>query len=335
MRLFRSSLPALLAAAVFLPSLPSPAQDPASAASATDLPPLTLPPGVVATVNGDSISLEEYKEFLYTLQCKQHLKDLVAFRLLEAEAKKYDIAVTEQDLQEKIDGFWNQFVNQRHGGDRGKAERELREMGFTGEQYSRYQAFMAKKDLLLDRLAFRTRVVTDDVLKKRFDQKYGVDGVRVELRHIFLTRAVLVREAVQGGKKPNEINQTEIDGRLRQMAYDVHGRLDKGEDFAAVAKDASHDPSAKVNGGLLPNYNYDRYGDEFAAVVRALQVNEVSQPFPSTAGWHIVQVIGRTTTPLDSVRDALVREITDEPSGWPEKNEVYKRVYEAAEVVLW
>jgi parvulin-like peptidyl-prolyl isomerase len=326
----------LLAAALAAPASAQETPTPAAASSSTELPPLTLPPGVAATVNGEPIPLDEYKDFLFTIQCKQHLKDLIAFRLLEAEAKKYDIAVTEAEIQEKLDAFWNQFVNQRHGGDRAKAERELREMGFTGEQYNRYQEFMAKKDLLLERLAFRTRVVTDELLQKRFDQKYGVGGVKVELRHIFLTRAVLVRQEVQDGKKkPNEIDQGAIDARLRQMAFDVHARLQKGEDFGTVAKEASHDPSAKVNGGLLANYNYDRYGDEFAAVVRSLKVNEVSDPFPTQSGWHIVQVIGRTETPLESAREALVRELTEEPASWPEKNEVYKRVYEAANVVLW
>ncbi len=305
------------------------------AASTTAVPPITLPPGVAAMINGKSLGMEEYRDFLWMMHCKQNIRDLIAYKLLEEEAAKNGISVSEEEVRGKIAKFWDDLVNKRHGGDRGKAEKELREMGFAGELYDRYQAFQAKKDLLQDKLVMRTRVVTEEAVKKRFDQKYGVDGIKVEVRQIFFTKGTFMREEVQKGKKPNEVDQNLLDAKAREAAFKAEERLKKGEDFAEVARSASHDPAAKQTGGVLPNYNYDRYGEEFAKVVRALKEGEVSDPFPSGAGWHVVQVLKRTTTPLEKVRESLFAELTAEAPGFGEKNELYKRVYESANVVLW
>src|SRR5262249_58019718 len=128
-------------------------------------------------------------------------------RLLEEEAAKYGITVTDEEVRAKASKYWDDTVNRRHGGDRSKAEKEMREMGFTSEAYDRYLAFQNRKELLQDRLVLRTRVVTDDSVKRRFDQKYGADGVKVEIRQIFFTKAMFMREEVGKGKKPAEIDQ--------------------------------------------------------------------------------------------------------------------------------
>ncbi|MGH7152093.1 MAG: hypothetical protein ACREIU_15415, partial [Planctomycetota bacterium] len=229
------------------PQPPAPA--PPAAATTTAVPPTTLAPGLAATINGKPLGMEEYRDFLWMMHCKQNIRDLIAFKLLEEEAAKYGISIPEEEVRAKIAKFWDDLVNKRHGGDRGKAEKELREMGFSGELYDRYQAFQAKKDLLQDKLVMRTRVVTDDAVKKRFDQKYGIDGIKVEVRQVFLTKAMFMREEVQRGKKPNEVDQNLLDAKAREAAYKTHERLKKGEEFGEVARSASHDPAAKQTGG--------------------------------------------------------------------------------------
>ncbi|HET6201815.1 MAG TPA: peptidylprolyl isomerase [Planctomycetota bacterium] len=328
------ALPGLLPTQGEKPPQP-PAPAPPAAAPTQEPPPLTLPPGVAATINGTPLSMDEYRDFLWMIHCKQNIRDLVAFKLLEEEAAKYGITVTEEEVRGKIAKFWDDFLNRRHGGDRAKAEKELREMGFTSEIYDRYQAFQARKDLLQDRIVQRTRVVTDDAVKRRFDQKYGVDGVKVEVRQIFLGRAAFMKEEVAKGKKPSEVDQKLLDDKARDAAFKAHERLKKGEDFGEVAREISQDPAAKQSGGVLPNYNYDRYGEEFSKVVRALKEGEFSDPFPVGNNWHLVQVLRRTTTPLEKVRETIFKELTEEAPGFAEKNELYKRVYESATVVLW
>jgi peptidyl-prolyl cis-trans isomerase SurA len=89
----------------------------------------------------------------------------------------------------------------------------------------------------------------------------------------------------------------------------LRARLAGGADFATVASDSSEDVSSAAKGGDLGWFTPDTFGPEFGAQVTALQDGQVSQPFKSEAGWHIVQRIGtREADAGDENRRAQVRE---------------------------
>lgn len=85
-------------------------------------------------------------------------------------------------------------------------------------------------------------------------------------------------------------------------------RLDRGADFADLAKRESVDLS-KENGGDLDWFTPDRMVAPFAQAVTALQPGEYTRtPVQTQYGWHIIKLEGtRPTTPppMDSVRDRL------------------------------
>src|SRR5579863_899412 len=69
--------------------------------------------------------------------------------------------------------------------------------------------------------------------------------------------------------------------------------VDNHEDFAKLAKEFSQDPSTGNLGGEMGWFPIDQYGTKVAEVIAALKENEVSQPFQSDVGWHIVQLLGK------------------------------------------
>jgi peptidyl-prolyl cis-trans isomerase SurA len=86
-------------------------------------------------------------------------------------------------------------------------------------------------------------------------------------------------------------------------------RLAGGADFAALAKETSDDANTAPKGGELGWFAQDAYGPEFGAQVAALQDNQISAPFKSQAGWHVVQREGtRQANVTDETRRATVRE---------------------------
>ena len=89
----------------------------------------------------------------------------------------------------------------------------------------------------------------------------------------------------------------------------LRARLAGGADFASVAQQGSDDPNSAGKGGDLGWFTQDSYGPEFGAQVAGLQDGQVSAPFKSQAGWHIVQRIGtRQADVSDENRRAQVRE---------------------------
>lgn len=89
----------------------------------------------------------------------------------------------------------------------------------------------------------------------------------------------------------------------------LRARIAGGADFAALAREHSEDTATADKGGELGWFAQDAYGPDFGAQVAALQDGQVSAPFKTQAGWHIVQREGaRQVAAADDNRRQLVRE---------------------------
>ena len=88
-------------------------------------------------------------------------------------------------------------------------------------------------------------------------------------------------------------NALQDDATVRQRLEEIRERVLAGEDFAAFASSVSEDPSSAVEGGDLDWLGPGATVPEFEAVMNELDEGEISEPFQSQFGWHIVQVLGR------------------------------------------
>jgi peptidyl-prolyl cis-trans isomerase SurA len=90
--------------------------------------------------------------------------------------------------------------------------------------------------------------------------------------------------------KPNELQD---DATVRQKLEALRDRIQKGEDFAGLAQISSEDPGSASEGGDLGWSNPGTFVPEFEQELQKLKDGEISEPFHTQYGWHIVQVLGR------------------------------------------
>jgi peptidyl-prolyl cis-trans isomerase SurA len=83
------------------------------------------------------------------------------------------------------------------------------------------------------------------------------------------------------------------DDAARQKLKAIRERIVRGDDFAAVAKAVSEDPGSAKEGGDLSWLSAGGFVPEFQAVCDKLETNEISEPFKTRFGWHVVQLLGR------------------------------------------
>ena len=128
---------------------------------------------------------------------------------------------------------------------------------------------------------------------------------QVHLRHILI--------------KPTEV---EDDATVEQKLARWREQIVSGkEQFAVLAKTYSKDAGSAINGGDLGWSESSVFVPEFAGVVASLKEGEISQPFRTQFGWHIVQLLGHRDfdntneaareRAFQAMRDSRVEEATE------------------------
>jgi parvulin-like peptidyl-prolyl isomerase len=96
---------------------------------------------------------------------------------------------------------------------------------------------------------------------------------------------------------------------------DIKARLNKGEAFDELAQTLSDDPGSKMNGGDLGFFGRGSMVPEFETAAFATKKGEVSEPFQTQFGWHVIKVTdnkGPGYTPLAEIRDDIKNKVQAE-----------------------
>jgi peptidyl-prolyl cis-trans isomerase SurA len=120
------------------------------------------------------------------------------------------------------------------------------------------------------------------MILKLLEKRGGEQGAvheEVHVRHILI--------------KPSEIRSEDATKRLIDRLYE---RIVAGEDFGDLAKSFSEDPGSALHGGDLNWIDPQSLVPEFREVMAKTPSGELSKPFKSPYGWHVLQVLGRRAT---------------------------------------
>ena len=107
-------------------------------------------------------------------------------------------------------------------------------------------------------------------------------GDTVKIEKQVLARHILI----QTSEVRNE-NQAE------KLINEIKDKLDEGEAFEILARLYSDDPGSKLNGGELGWSSTEKYDPEFKKVLDKLDLKKISNPFKSSFGWHVAEVLAK------------------------------------------
>ena len=105
------------------------------------------------------------------------------------------------------------------------------------------------------------------------------------------------------------VNDTTSEAAAKSKIDTIAARLKGGADFAQVAREESQDLNSQAKGGDLGWFVPEQFGTDFGAQVAALSDGQVSAPFHTDAGWHIVQRVA--TRQQDASEDNRRARISD------------------------
>ena len=78
----------------------------------------------------------------------------------------------------------------------------------------------------------------------------------------------------------------------RQKAQALRDRIAAGDDFAKIAREHSEDTMSRNDGGDMGWFPVNAWGTSVGSQLSQLQDGELSQPFQSEVGWHVIKRLG-------------------------------------------
>lgn len=136
--------------------------------------------------------------------------------------------------------------------------------------------------------------------------------------------------------------------QLAKKADSIYKRLVAGDNFSHMANQFSNDFMTASNGGTLPDIGVGQYDPLFEKMVFSLKKDgEISKPFLTAHGWHIVKRISAKAVVKDSADKAYKTELEQrivQDNRWRfSKDFIYKKVkdkpgfrkYPVEEEAIW
>ena len=250
---------------------------------------------VVAVVAGEPISQSELNERIKInaevakragqkateAQLAEYSRDeLINERLLLNKAKSSRVTVS----QAKVDEALNAMA-QGNGMSMDQFQQHVKKVGGSGAW-----------DTL-------TRDVRNELSITEMIDKQVLSKVKQPTAKEIDDEVARVSAIADGPMSPQEVAVTQhiyiqgTNAAALKKAKGIKARLDKGEDFAAVAREVSDNKQTAQNGGAVPYiFLKDQSADPAVLkVVNSIEANKISEPVKTANGYHIFKVAQRTT----------------------------------------
>lgn len=224
---------------------------------------------IVAIVNGQKVPRQELYELLVDTYGDDALDVLIRRTLIYQAAAKEGISATNSELNQKlkilINGEIDGLMRTYRIKDRADLEKELTKIDSSiaqlEEKLSKKMRKQAEVEVLAEKVMTKTVTVTEEELKKVYDQEYG-----------------------------EKIEASQIVYNTRSDAEDTLKKLKSGADFATMAKNDSIDRVSAAKGGKMQPFSPK---DGIGTQVANLKVGEISDIIKTDYGYHIIQITGK------------------------------------------
>lgn len=244
-----------------------------------------LDKSTIALVNGDKISKDDYKAEMgfygAMLASRQNLKNsivqmMVQDKLISDDMKANKIEVSDKEVNEAFLNSVKQFGGQE------QFDKMLDDYNMDVEKFKE----TVKKDLMYKKHREwfeKEHPITDEEIKQYYEDNKDQFAKR-DASHI------LVED--------------------EKTAKEVKEKLDKGEDFAKLAKEYSKDTANAENGGNLGEFSKGQMVKEFEDAVFALKEGEISEPIKTQFGYHIIK-LNKVADSVEDNKDAITKALND------------------------
>jgi peptidyl-prolyl cis-trans isomerase SurA len=210
----------------------------------------------------------------------QFLALLIRNKLMMAKAEIDSVVVSDEEVDANTQSRINMILAQS-----GNSAQQLEAIyGKSMEQIR-----LELRDQIKEQMVVREmeRTISQDITVTPAEVKRFFDRIPQDSLPYF-SAEVEVAQIVRKAK----VNDAQKEATKRELIA-IRDRILRGEDFSELAKRHSDDPSVTYNGGDMGWVGRGQMVPEYEATAFRLEKNEISQPFETEYGFHIMQLLDR------------------------------------------
>lgn len=268
----------------------------------------------VAIINGKAITRQEmdqeiarFREHLASMGRplsdeqlpglqKDVVEELITTELLYQQSEKAGIKVDEAAFNAQMESWNKRFPTEE------ARQAYLKKMNFSEE------------DL---KVRFRRGMAISQFIEKQLGPKAAVDDKETKAYYDAHPAEFKMPEQVHASHILIKVDPTADEAtkaEARKKIESIQASLNKGEDFAALAKEKSACPSAH-KGGDLGYFSRGQMVKPFEEAAFALKPGEVSGPVETNFGYHLIKVLDKkpeTTVAYEEAKARLAQKLREE-----------------------
>jgi peptidyl-prolyl cis-trans isomerase SurA len=257
---------------------------------------------------------EEDRVKVYKKNEAVFLDKLIDFRLQVQEARRIGMSVSPDEVKEAMEN-----IKKKYSINDNIFEESLKKEGLSLEEYKKSLSDQILVGQFINRQIKNKIVVSEkDVNNYVAANKTSVkDNEAFKLRQIFF-------------KKPKDDADKKA---IEEKAGLVQQKLKSGEDFSKLATEYSEDPSGR-SGGDLGYVKKELLAKEFIDVLSIMKAGDVSQPFWTDRGLHILKLEEREAPKTDEELRGIVKNKLSEEQFAEKYNGVIKDLRQKAYIEI-
>jgi len=236
---------------------------------------------VIAKVGDETITKDELTEYLMDSYGTQGAETLALSRVIEMEADLNDVIVTDEEVEKELTEYIDLY-----GGEEAFLV-AIENNGLTKKTFEEeIKQYLKSEKLIADWLD-----LSDEDLENYFEENRTMFDVeeQIEASHILIEDL--------------------------EIAEEVVGKLDEGEDFSELALEYSTDTTNAETGGELGFFARNEMVSEFDDAAFEMEVGDVSEPVETEFGYHIIKVtdqVEEETAEYSDVKEEVYDALLDE-----------------------
>ncbi|MDH4231987.1 MAG: peptidylprolyl isomerase [Nitrospirota bacterium] len=201
------------------------------------------------------------------------LENLINVRLQLQEARNKGIRVSEEELQDAING-----IKKKYAMTDSVFRESLKEEGISFEEYKK----RLREQIIIGKLVnvqIRSKIAIND---EDIDKFVSENRDLLENIETYKISQILL-------KKQKDVENSKIE----EKAGEILGKLEQGESFSDLARQYSEDSSSN-GGGDLGFLKKSQLNKDFLDVISGMKPGDVSKPFWTENGLHVIKLEAMT-----------------------------------------